>query len=68
MPTILMASMERALTSSLLSCGLCSAMTSSSWKPMRNTGFRLVIGSWKIMETTLPRIFSIASIGICATS
>ena len=28
----------------------CKAMTSSIWAPMRNTGFRLVIGSWKIIE------------------
>ena len=68
MPTILMLSMERAFTSSLLMWGLCSAMTSSSWKPMRNTGFSEVIGSWKIMETMLPRTFCMASMGILATS
>ena len=39
-----------ALTCSLVICGLCSAITSSTCSPIRNTGFREVIGSWKIMD------------------
>ena len=31
-------------------------MFSAIWKPTLNTGFRLDIGSWKIIEISLPRI------------
>ena len=34
-------------------------MTSAIWYSTVLVGFRLVMGSWKIMETTLPRIDSI---------
>ena len=51
MPTISRSSMVRALIcASSWPFSLCRASTSSSWSPMRNTGFSAVIGSWKIME------------------
>ena len=31
---------------------------SAIWSPTVNTGFRAVMGSWKIMDTSLPRTFS----------
>ncbi len=34
---------------------LCSRSDSAICSPMLNTGFRLVIGSWKIIATSLPR-------------
>ena len=34
---------------------VCSVIASISWLPTEKTGFRLVIGSWKIMEHLLPR-------------
>ena len=33
-------------------------MLSAIWSPTVKTGFRAVMGSWKIMETSLPRTFS----------
>ncbi|MGY3120698.1 hypothetical protein ACVWXQ_004635 [Bradyrhizobium sp. S3.14.4] len=33
----------------------CWISASAIWKPMVSTGLRLVIGSWKIMATSLPR-------------
>ena len=36
--------------------------------PIVNTGFRLVIGSWKIMVMSLPRILYISTVGIFAMS
>ena len=54
MPTSCSISMARALASALLR-SVCSRMASISWLPMVNTGFRLVMGSWKMMEQHLPR-------------
>src|SRR5947209_489651 len=34
----------------------CSFIASASWSPILCTGFRLVIGSWKIIAISLPRI------------
>src|SRR5881227_542706 len=34
----------------------CSRIASASWSPILCTGFRLVIGSWKIIAISLPRI------------
>ncbi len=34
----------------------CARIASVIWSPTVNTGFRLVIGSWKIMAMRLPRI------------
>ena len=36
---------------------LCIRIHSVIWSPIFMTGFRLVIGSWKIMEIFSPRIF-----------
>ena len=36
---------------------MCSLTTSSIWRPIRNTGFRDVIGSWKTNEICRPRTF-----------
>ena len=35
----------------------CCRTHSATWSPIFMTGFRLVIGSWKIMEILLPRSF-----------
>ena len=35
---------------------MCMRSTSVSWKPTVNTGFSEVIGSWKIIEMSAPRI------------
>ena len=35
---------------------MCSFSTSSSWKPTLNTGLSDVIGSWKIIEISAPRM------------
>ena len=45
MPTSASISSVRALTCSGVISGLCSLITSSTCIPMRNTGFKLVIGS-----------------------
>ncbi len=34
---------------------------SAIWSPIVKTGFRLVMGSWKIMEISLPRTLRISS-------
>ena len=39
----------------------CSDSASPTWRPMRCRGFRLVIGSWKIIPATRPRILRSAS-------
>ncbi len=49
--------MERALTSSLEIPGLWRRNTSPSCLSIRYTGFKEVMGSWKIMEISEPRIF-----------
>ena len=33
----------------------CSVIASAIWSPTLKTGFRLVIGSWKIIAMSLPR-------------
>ena len=40
---------------------MCVRMLSVSWFSMVKTGFRLVIGSWKIIEIWLPRMLRISS-------
>ena len=50
----------------LVHSGLWVKLTSSSWLPMVNTGFRLVIGSWKIIVMSLPRTLYISCVGITA--
>ena len=42
----------------------CSRMASMIWSPMVKTGFSEVIGSWKIMEISLPRIFLISCLAL----
>ena len=37
-------------------------MTSAIWSPILNTGFRLVMGSWKIIAMSLPRMSLISSL------
>ena len=64
MPTSSSISRVRVLTFSSDISGLWSLMTSSTWSPMRNTGFREVMGSWKIMEMRLPRISCILAVGV----
>ena len=39
----------------------CSTTDSTIWKPQVNTGLRLVIGSWKIIAISSPRIWHILS-------
>ena len=41
---------------------------SETWRSMVNTGLRLVIGSWKMTEIALPRIFCISERGIFVRS
>ena len=36
--------------------GLCCKIASAIWSPTFISGFRLVMGSWKIMAILLPRI------------
>ncbi len=38
----------------------CSRTASLIWSPMVSTGFSDVIGSWKIIAMSLPRIFRIS--------
>ncbi len=55
MPT----SASNAIARFLASAGpmpMCMRSTSVSWKPTVNTGFSDVIGSWKIIEMSAPRI------------
>ena len=42
---------------------MCSRMPSVSWVPISSTGFSDVMGSWKIMEMSLPRICCISFSG-----
>ena len=61
-------------TTSSISPAFCSAsfslilswslITSAIWSPTVSTGFKDVIGSWKIMETVFPRIASSSFCGI----
>ncbi len=53
-PTSWSISSARALACSWLR-SVCSSMASHSWLPMVYTGFSEVIGSWKMIETRLPR-------------
>ena len=53
-PTKVSISIARSLACSLLR-SVWSRIASISWFPMVNTGFKLVIGSWKIMEHFFPR-------------
>src|SRR6266849_3816893 len=46
----------------------CAAIASSIWNPTRSTGLSEVIGSWKIIATSLPRNSRISSSVIWATS
>ena len=60
MPTCANAAMARSSASDLPT-SMCSRMASAIWKPMVNTGFRLVIGSWKIIAISPPRTRRISS-------
>ena len=55
MPTSSSSSLALALASPL-DLSVWRRITSSIWLPMVYTGFRLVMGSWKMMETSFPRI------------
>ena len=59
MPTTRSISTARAQASFLL-MSECVRMASTIWSPTRYTGFRLVMGSWKIIEICAPRICSIS--------
>ena len=49
-------SISTALSSAALPLrSVCSSMASFSWEPTVKTGFKLVMGSWKIMEQHFPR-------------
>ena len=52
--------MTRSLTS-LSETRRCCLMASPTWSPTVKTGLREVIGSWKIMEISLPRTSCISS-------
>ena len=52
------ASRPRASIASLRPTFWCSCTASAIWSPTVKTGFSDVIGSWKIIEISLPRIFS----------
>ena len=41
----------------------CSVSDSAIWRPMVNTGFSEVIGSWKIIDSWLPRMARMAFSG-----
>ena len=62
MPTSSSSSMARS-RAAFLSRPLWSFRDSEIWSPMVNTGFREVMGSWKIMEIRLPRSFRISFSG-----
>ena len=57
MPTSCIISTARSIAS-LWPTFWCSCTASAIWSPTVNTGFSDVIGSWKIIEMSLPRIFS----------
>ena len=44
------------------------ASVSATWLPIVKTGFKDVIGSWKITEMSLPRRRLMAAIGSCVSS
>ena len=46
----------------------CMRIASMIWSPIFITGFKLVIGSWKIMEILLPRSFLRSSLPMCTMS
>jgi hypothetical protein len=46
-------------------CATCPSMT---WRPTCSTGFSVVVGSWKIMPTSLPRMRRSVSRSAVATS
>ena len=46
----------------------CFRIDSATCHPHRNTGFRLVIGSWKIIATSFPRKSGIRSMAMAARS
>ena len=54
MPTRLNISRARSLAAAALTCR-CSLTASTIWLPIVNTGLSDVIGSWKIIEISLPR-------------
>ena len=60
MPTCASAATARSAASCLETLR-CSMMASLIWSPMVNTGFRLVMGSWKIMAMSPPRTRRISS-------
>ncbi len=60
MPTSCSISMVRA-SATLREAVSCSSRASSIWRPMVMTGLSEVIGSWKIMEISLPRISRMAA-------
>ena len=50
------ASSERRRTSALLSLGSCAVIVSLKWSSIRISGFRRVIGSWKMRAMSGPRM------------
>ena len=58
MPTTSSICSARSMASFLLSSGSWMRMVSAICWPTVSTGFRAVMGSWKIMATSMPRIFS----------
>ena len=67
-PTIFRISSTRASTPALSLYFLWSWRTSAIWSPTVRTGFRLVIGSWNIMETVSPRSRRISASEAAVTS
>src|SRR6266550_9380413 len=55
MPTARRSSSARA-RACFFETSSCRRIASASWSPILCTGFRLVIGSWKIIAISLPRI------------
>ena len=62
MPTRLSSSAARSFAS-FLSRSKWVSRASLIWRPIVSTGFRLVIGSWKIIAMSRPRILRSASSG-----
>ena len=56
MPTRSSSSAARSFASLLAPCSKCVSSASRIWRPIVSTGFRLVIGSWKIIAISRPRI------------
>jgi hypothetical protein len=67
MPTSCSISMAR-LRACFLFSPWCSRSDSTIWSPTVNTGFSEVMGSWKIMAMSLPRICRIRDSVACARS